>query len=224
LIKGEYMNKVEVSPSILSADFKNLDKDIKDIILAGAKYLHFDVMDGNFVNNISFGIPVLKSLKDGNYPLIFDVHLMINDPRKYVLDFINAGADIITFHYEAINKQEIKPLINFIHSYHKMVGISIKPDTDVKVLDSFLSYLDLVLIMSVEPGFGGQKFMSNSLSKINYLSKIKEENHHKYLIEVDGGINELTSKECIKVGVDILVAGSYIFKSKDRIEAIRSLK
>jgi len=218
------MNKVEVSPSILSADFKNLDKDIKDIILAGAKYLHFDVMDGNFVNNISFGIPVLKSLKDGNYPLIFDVHLMINDPRKYVLDFINAGADIITFHYEAINKQEIKPLINFIHSYHKMVGISIKPDTDVKVLDSFLSYLDLVLIMSVEPGFGGQKFMSNSLSKINYLSKIKEENHHKYLIEVDGGINELTSKECIKVGVDILVAGSYIFKSKDRIEAIRSLK
>ena len=218
------MNKVEVSPSILSADFKNLDKDIKDIILAGAKYLHFDVMDGNFVNNISFGIPVLKSLKNGNYPLIFDVHLMINDPRKYVLDFINAGADIITFHYEAINKQEIKPLINFIHSYHKLVGISIKPDTDVKVLDSFLGYLDLVLIMSVEPGFGGQKFMSNSLSKINYLSKIKEENHHKYLIEVDGGINELTSKECIKVGVDILVAGSYIFKSKDRIEAIRSLK
>jgi ribulose-phosphate 3-epimerase len=218
------MNKIEVSPSILSADFKHLDKDIQDIVLGGAKYLHFDVMDGNFVNNISFGIPVLKSLKDGNYPLIFDVHLMINNPRKYALDFINAGADIITFHYEAVNKQEIKPLINFIHSYHKLVGISIKPNTDVSVLDSFLADLDLILIMSVEPGFGGQKFMSNSLSKINYLAKKKDENRFKYLIEVDGGINELTSKECIKAGVDILVAGSYIFKNKDRAEAIRSLK
>ena len=117
------INNVEISPSILSADFKFLDKDIKEIISCGVKYLHFDVMDGNFVNNISFGIPVLKSLKAGNYPLVFDVHLMINNPKKYILDFINAGADIITFHYEAVEKKDIIPICQFIHKYNKKVGI-----------------------------------------------------------------------------------------------------
>jgi ribulose-phosphate 3-epimerase len=217
------MNRVEVAPSILSADFKFLDKDIKDIVKAGVSYLHFDVMDGNFVNNISFGIPVLKSLKEGNYPLIFDVHLMINDPKKYLLDFINAGADIITFHYEAVLKKDIKSLIEFVHSYHKRVGISIKPNTDVKVLDSFLNDIDLVLVMSVEPGFGGQKFMVEALSKIHYLAEYKKEHNLTYIIEVDGGINDVTSKDCIKAGVNLLVAGSYIFKSSDRKAAVRSL-
>src|SRR5574344_470541 len=140
------MNRVEVAPSILSADFKFLDKDIKDIVKAGVSYLHFDVMDGNFVNNISFGIPVLKSLKEGDYHLVFDVHLMIIDPKKYLLDFINAGADIITFHYETVNAKEINSLIELVHRYHKHVGISIKPNTDVKVLDPFLDELDLVLV------------------------------------------------------------------------------
>ena len=217
------MSKVEIAPSILSADFKFLDKDIKDIIKAGVSYLHFDVMDGNFVGNISFGIPVLKSLKEGDYPLIFDVHLMIVDPKKYLLDFINAGADIITFHYEAVMAKDINSLIELVHSYHKRVGISLKPNSDVKVLDSFLNDLDLVLVMSVEPGFGGQKFMDAALDKICYLANYKKKHNLNYIIEVDGGINELTSKECIKAGANVLVAGSYIFKNNDRKAAVRSL-
>ena len=217
------MSKVEIAPSILSADFKFLDKDIKDIIKAGVSYLHFDVMDGNFVANISFGIPVLKSLKEENYPLIFDVHLMIADPKKYIADFINAGADIITFHYEAVKTKDINSLIELVHSYHKRVGISIKPNTDVKVLDSFLNELDLVLVMSVEPGFGGQKFMDAALEKISYLANYKKNHNLNYIIEVDGGINEITSKECIVAGANVLVAGSYIFKSNDRKAAVRSL-
>jgi len=218
------MEKIEIAPSILSADFRFLDNEIKDIIKCNIKYLHFDVMDGHFVNNISFGIPVLKSLKDGKYPLIFDVHLMISDPRKFALDFINAGADILTFHYEALIKKDIKPLIDFIHNHNCKVGISVKPNTKIEVLEPFLKDLDLVLVMSVEPGFGGQSFMNQSLGKISYLAEYKKTHSYDYIIEVDGGINEFTSKDCIKAGANLLVAGSYIFKSKDRKSAISSLK
>lgn len=144
------INKViEISPSILSADFKFLDKDIKDIINAGVKYLHFDVMDGQFVKNISFGIPVLKSLKEGNYPLIFDVHLMIIDPEKYLEDFIKAGADIVTIHYEAVKEEDIIRLSEFVHKLGTKFGLSIKPKTEVSKIKPFLKYLDLVLVMSV---------------------------------------------------------------------------
>lgn len=217
------MKKVEVSPSILSANFLNLEKDILDVYKGGAKYLHFDVMDGHFVPNISFGSVILKQISK-EHLLINDVHLMITDPDKYLLDFINSGADIITFHYEALNSdEEIFALINRIKSYKVKVGISIKPNTNVDAIVKFLPFVDLVLVMSVEPGFGGQKFMFNSVEKIKNLFKIREESNCNFLIEVDGGINNETSKLCIEAGVDILVAGSYIYNKEDKKAAIESL-
>ena len=217
------MKKVEVSPSILSANFLNLEKDILDVYKGGAKYLHFDVMDGHSVPNISFGSVILKQISK-EHLLINDVHLMITDPDKYLLDFINSGADIITFHYEALKSDdEIFALINRIKSYKVKVGISVKPNTNVDAIAKFLPFVDLVLVMSVEPGFGGQKFMFNSVEKIKNLVKIREESDYNFLIEVDGGINNETSKLCIEAGVDILVAGSYIYNKEDKKAAIESL-
>ncbi len=217
------MKKVFVAASILSADFRKLNDEIIPLKEEGVDYLHFDVMDGHFVNNISFGSYVLNCIKDST-SLIKDVHLMITDPNKYYLDFVKAGADIITFHYEAIKEEEIIPLIRKIKDSNVKVGLSIKPSTSVEEIKEFLPFLDLVLVMSVEPGFGGQKFIPNSLNKINLLNKLKEENHYSYLIEVDGGINDETASDVIKNGVDILVSGSYIFKSKNRKESISKLK
>ncbi len=217
------MKEIFIAPSILSADFSSLYDEIKFLKEEGATYLHFDVMDGHFVNNISFGSYILSCISK-KVDLVKDVHLMITDPKKYYLDFVKAGADLITFHYEAINEGEIEELINKIKESNVKVGISIKPNTDVKKLDPYLSMLDLILIMSVEPGFGGQKFMNNSLSKIEYLEKKRKENNFLYKIEVDGGINNLTAPLVIKSGADILVSGSYIFKSKDRKNAIKLLK
>ena len=218
------MKKVEISPSILASDFKNLDHEIKDIVNGGAKYLHFDVMDGLFVNNISFGIPVLKSLKEGDYPLIFDVHLMIVNPEKYIEEFLKAGADIITIHYEAVNPVDIERISNMVHIENKKLGLSIKPKTTVSEIREYLKFVDLVLVMSVEPGFGGQKFIDNSILKIEELNTLKEKYNYNYLIEVDGGVNIETAKLCKEAGVDVLVAGSYIFKNKNRKEAIDSLR
>lgn len=218
------MKKVIISPSILASDFKNLDKEIKDIISGGAEFLHFDVMDGQFVNNISFGIPVLKSLKEGNYPLIFDTHLMIVDPEKYVEEFLNAGADILTIHYEAIHANKIKEISDLVHQNNKKFGLSIKPSTEISEISQYLGMVNLVLVMSVEPGFGGQKFMENSINKIKELKSLKEKFGYDFLIEVDGGINMDTAKLCKDAGVDVLVAGSYIFKNKNRKEAIDSLR
>lgn len=217
------MKEIFIAPSILSSDFSNLENEIKDLDKEGASYLHFDVMDGHFVNNISFGSYVLKCISNKT-SLIKDVHLMIYNPKKYVKDFIDAGADIITFHFEAIKENEIEDLINYIHSFNKKVGIAIKPNTDVSVLKPYLKSLDLVLIMSVEPGFGGQKFIDSALNKIEYLKTIKNKYNYKYMIEVDGGINDVTSKLCIEKGVDILVSGSFIFHSKNRKETIENMK
>lgn len=217
------MKEIFIAPSILSADFSSLYEEIKFLKDDGATYLHFDVMDGHFVNNISFGSYVLSCISK-KVDLIKDVHLMITDPEKYYLDFVKAGADLITFHYEAIKENEIERLIKKIKESNVRVGISIKPNTDVKKLDPYLSILDLILIMSVEPGFGGQKFMENSLNKIEYLENKRKENNFLYKIEVDGGINDLTAPLVIKSGADILVSGSYIFKSKDRKNAIKLLK
>ena len=216
------MKKVEISPSILASDFKKLDSEIKDIIDGGAKYLHFDVMDGRFVKNISFGIPVLESLKKGNYKIIFDVHLMIVEPQNYIKDFLDAGADILTIHYEAIKSKDIEKISHLIHEKNKKFGLSIKPNTKVNEIADYLKYLDLVLVMSVEPGFGGQKFIESSVDKIKELNLLR--GNYNYLIEVDGGINSETAKLCKQVGADILVAGSYIFKNNDRKEAIESLR
>ena len=217
------MKKVFVAPSILSADFKNLEKEISSLKEEGASYLHFDVMDGHFVNNISFGPYVLKCIKNVT-SLIIDVHLMISDPKKYYLEFIKNGANIVTFHYEAMKKEEILPLIELIHKEGAKVGLSIKPNTAPKEIEDFLPYLDLVLVMSVEPGFGGQEFMTNSLNKIKFFDKIRAENSYHFLIEVDGGINDITSRKCIEKGADILVSGSYIFKAESRMKAISLLK
>lgn len=218
------MNNIEISPSILSADFNKMREELDSLVSLGIKYIHFDVMDGNFVNNISFGIPVLKSLKKGNYPLLFDVHLMITKPLKYAVDFLDGGADILTFHYEAVTKNELAKLIDIIHSKNKLVGISIKPNTKPQVLLPYLDKIDLVLVMSVEPGFGGQKFMVESLEKIKFLANYKKEKGLDFIIEVDGGINEATSKDVILAGANMLVAGSYIFSNNDRKKAIDSLK
>jgi len=217
------MKKVEISPSILSADFKNLDHDIRDVMGAGVSVIHFDVMDGKFVNNISFGLPVLKSLKEGNYPVLYDVHLMIENPYKYVRDFFDAGADILTVHYEACSKQKIINICRLAHKINKKVGVSIKPGTSVLAIKSLLREVDLVLVMSVEPGFGGQGFIQSSLKKIEWLSTFREKKDYKFLIEVDGGINDVTGKKCVEAGADMLVAGSYIFKAQNKKEAIFKL-
>ena len=215
---------IKVAPSILAANFNNLLDEVKSV--ESADYLHIDVMDGHFVPNISLGACVYKGLKN-QVDLVFDVHLMIKDPKKYALDFIKAGADILTFHYEALDtKQEIHELIDFIHNNNTKVGISIKPNTKVEVLDEFLDKVDLVLVMSVEPGFGGQSFIPTALDKISYLKNKKINENKKYEIEVDGGINKETSKLCVDVGVEGLVTGTYIYNNKDRkllIEEMQNL-
>ena len=218
------MKKILVAPSILSADFKNLERDIKEVEKANADWLHFDVMDGHFVPNISFGIPVLKSIH-GCHKMVNDVHIMISEPKKYAEQFIKSGADYLTFHYEACAyDKEVEEVIDLIHSLKGKAGLSIKPNTPVEVLDRFLDKLDLVLIMSVEPGFGGQTFMENALDKIAYLRKEIDEKGYKCLIEVDGGINKETAKCCKEAGVDVLVAGSYLFGHDDIKERIAGLK
>ena len=214
------MSDVIISPSILSADFANLEQDIKLVQKFGADWIHVDVMDGHFVPNITIGVPVVASLrKVTDLPL--DVHLMIENPKKYIEPFAKAGADILTFHYEAVNgDDEIIELIKYIKSFGIRAGISIKPKTPPEKVFKFLPMLDLVLVMTVEPGFGGQSFMSDCAKKIKLL---RDENKD-IIIQVDGGINDKTGKICKDYGANSLVAGNYIYKSPDIKEAIRLLK
>ena len=213
-----------ISPSILSADFANLERDVKLVQDNGADWIHVDVMDGHFVPNITIGVPVVKSLKKiTDLPL--DVHLMIDNPDKYVEPFANAGADILTFHYEAIfSSQNILDLIKKIKSFGIKCGISIKPKTSPDVLIPYLDLVDMVLIMTVEPGFGGQEFMSDCAENAEKIKFIKQMASEKLIIQVDGGINEKTGKICKEFGANSLVAGSYIYKSSDIKRAIDSLK
>lgn len=213
------MNKIIVSPSILSADFANLERDIKAIEHAGADWVHVDVMDGHFVPNISIGVPVVKSLRKVT-ALPLDVHLMIENPEKYVEPFANAGADIITFHFEAAGEKS-KAIIDLIKSFGIKAGISIKPKTRPEEIKEFLQYVDMVLVMTVEPGFGGQKFMPDCAEKIPF---IKENSPAGMIIQVDGGINAETSMICRSKGANSLVAGNYIYKSADIKTAIESLR
>lgn len=213
------MSKIIVSPSILSADFANLERDVKDLQKNGADWIHVDVMDGHFVPNITIGAPVVKAIKPHcNIPL--DVHLMIDNPQNYVEDFVKAGADIVTFHYEA-TKDLTEDVINHIKSHDIICGISIKPNTPVQEILKYLLMVDMVLIMTVEPGFGGQSFIKECAEKIPVIRQNAPEN---LIIQVDGGINEETAKICRDLGANSLVAGSYIFNSTDMDEAIRALK
>ena len=213
---------IKVAPSILAANFNNLYDEVKSVECAD--YLHIDVMDGHFVPNISLGACVYKGLKN-KVDLVFDVHLMIKDTRKYAIDFIKAGADILTFHYEALDtKEEIYELIDFIHQNNVKVGISIKPNTKVEVLDEFLDKIDLALVMSVEPGFGGQSFIPTALDKIKYLKDKKAKENLQFEIEVDGGINKETSKLCVEAGVEVLVAGTYVYNNQDRKQLIEEMQ
>lgn len=211
-----------ISPSILSADFANLERDIRRVTDAGAKWVHIDVMDGHFVPNITIGVPVVKSLRKITNATL-DVHLMISEPQKYVKDFIAAGSDIITFHLEA-QKDLTLDIIKEIKSADIMAGLSIKPKTPIDEIKKFIPYLDLVLIMTVEPGFGGQRFMHDCVQKIadvkEYARILKKENLY---IQVDGGINDKTANICKSLGANSLVAGSYIFGSADIVSALKSL-
>ena len=213
------MNNIIIAPSILSSDFANLESEIKKVEKDGADWIHVDVMDGHFVPNITIGAPVVKSIrKVTSLPL--DVHLMIETPEKYIKDFANAGADIITIHYEAC-ANNINELINLIKSFGKKVGISIKPKTPASVLTPYINNIDLILIMTVEPGFGGQKFMPDCAEKITEIKQIAPK---QVIIEVDGGINKETAKYCILRGANVLVAGSYIFSADNIKETINSLE
>lgn len=217
------MKKIEIAPSLLAADFYSLKDSLKPFNDAQIKYLHFDVMDGNFVENISFGPLVLKSIKN-HFDFIMDVHLMINNPLKYYQEFINAGAGIITFHYETLkDDNERLNLIKEVQKQNILAGVSIKPQTDINLLKPLLADIDLVLVMSVEPGFGGQKFLESALDKVKTLARIKKELNLHFLIEVDGGINNTNAASLIKAGADILVSGSYLFKAPDLLKALASL-
>ncbi|WP_027090570.1 ribulose-phosphate 3-epimerase [Thomasclavelia saccharogumia] len=212
---------VKIAPSLLSADFTCLKDEINKI--ETAQWIHYDVMDGHFVPNISFGHSILNDVSKIT-DMYLDVHLMISEPAKYIDNFIASKASLIVFHYEAVVKEEVDNLIDYIKNQHVDVGISIKPNTPVEEILPFLSKLDLVLVMSVEPGFGGQEFNPIALDKISTLAKLKKDHQYHYLIEVDGGINEITAKQCRQAGADVLVAGSYIFNSDDYAKAIESLK
>ena len=219
------MKKIQISPSILSADFSQLGKEIKKLEEGGADLIHVDVMDGHFVPNLTIGPPVIKVLR--NYTkLPFDVHLMISPVHKYIKDYAEAGADIITVHPEAT--EDLSESINLIRKLNKKVGVSLNPNTEINVIESQLNNIDLVLIMSVFPGFGGQKFIPETIKKIKDLKEIKDKNNYSFDIEVDGGINFSNSKEVINAGANILVSGTTIFKEnngdiKKNIETLKSV-
>ena len=218
------MKKIQISPSILSADFSQLGKEIKKLEDGGADLIHVDVMDGHFVPNLTIGPPVIKALR--NYTkLPFDVHLMISPVHKYIKNFAEAGSDIITIHPEAT--ENLNESISLIKRLNKKVGISLNPDTNISVIEYELKNIDLVLIMSVFPGFGGQKFIPETIKKIKDLKEIKDKNNYNFDIEVDGGINFLNSKDVINAGANILVSGTTIFKEnngdiKKNIEKLKS--
>ena len=215
------VKKAMISPSILAADFAKLGEDVSDVCRCGIDYLHIDVMDGMFVPNISFGADVMKSLKD-HTTVPYDVHLMILDPDRYIEKFVTDNTEFITVHFEA--SDDLKHTLDHIHSLGVKAGVSVKPKTAPEVLDEYLDDIDLILVMSVEPGFGGQKFMPDSLEKIRYYSALKEEKGYSYVIEIDGGVGAGNADIVREAGTELIVAGSAVFGAKDRAEAVSAIK
>ena len=210
-----------ISPSLLAADFGNLERDITMLNQSEADWFHLDIMDGVFVPNISFGFPVMKYIKKhAQKPL--DVHLMITEPDRYIDDFNEAGADILTVHIETCN--HLHRTVQRIKSLGMKAGVSLNPHTPVNLLKDIIADVDLVLLMSVNPGFGGQKFIPNALEKVKELKQLITEKKSNALIEVDGGVDYSNAKALIEAGCDVLVAGSYVFKSKNPKETIKGLK
>lgn len=208
-----------VSPSILSADFAQLGADCRTVLQAGAQMLHYDVMDGHFVPNISFGVPVLKSLHNSLPDAFYDVHLMIEHPLQYAEAFAKAGAMLQNFHVEC--SDDVQQTLDAIRALGCKTGLTIKPGTSPEALLPYLEQLDLVLVMSVEPGFGGQKFQEQSLEKLRWLRNEREKCGLHFLLEVDGGVDETTAPMCVEAGADVLVAGSAVFGRRDPAAAVR---
>ena len=199
-----------IAPSVLSLDYTRFNEQV-DILNKRVEWIHFDVMDGHFVPNLTFGPDILKAFRRSS-DLFMDAHLMVTDPSFFADVFMKAGADQITFHYEAVEEEKIPELIEKIHAGGCKAGISIKPKTEVKVLEPYLKDVDLVLVMSVEPGFGGQSFIENSYNKIRELDALRKEKDLAYKIQVDGGVNSANAGKLVASGVDVLVAGSFVFK------------
>ena len=210
-----------IAPSMLSADFNNLAQSIRMVEEAGADYLHIDIMDGDFVPNISFGPMLYQGLR-GQSKLVFDVHMMVTNPERYVDQVVKAGADVVTVHVEAT--PHIHRALQLIKAAGAKAGVVINPGTSVSAIEAVLGQVDQVLVMTVNPGFGGQAFIPATLDKVRQLADLRQKNGYNYLIEVDGGVNDKTAADCLAAGADILVAGSYVFGHPDPAQAIQTLK